>query len=57
MAGVMQTLAQTGTLYHTLIVVAGGSGLLFSCAKANLYDAGTRVPLVMSAEPFGVAGA
>ena len=46
-AEVVRTLEQTGNLANTLIVVSGDNGLPFPRAKANLYDAGTRIPLII----------
>ena len=48
----MRTLEQTGTLANTLIVVSGDNGLPFPRAKANLYDAGTRIPLIVYGGTF-----
>ncbi len=36
-----------GELENTLIVITGDNGMPFPRAKANLYDAGTHVPLAM----------
>lgn len=51
-AGVIRTLEQSGHLANTLILVMGDNGLPFPRAKANLYDAGTRVPLIMAGPNF-----
>lgn len=40
-------LKETGQLDNTLIMVTGDNGLPFPRAKANLYDAGTRMPLAV----------
>jgi len=46
-AGAIRLLEGKGLLENTLIIVTGDNGMPFPRAKANLYDAGTRVPLVM----------
>ena len=43
----IQLLEQNGLLENTLIIVTSDNGMPFPRAKANLYDTGTRVPLVM----------
>ncbi len=43
----IQLLEQKGLLENTLIIVTGDNGMPFPRAKANLYDAGTKVPLVL----------
>jgi arylsulfatase A-like enzyme len=43
----IETLAARGFLENTLIVVTSDNGMPFPRAKANLYDLGTRVPLVI----------
>jgi N-sulfoglucosamine sulfohydrolase len=40
-------LRSRGKLDNTLIVVTSDNGMPFPCGKANLYDRGTRVPLVV----------
>ncbi len=45
---IVDRLERSGRLADTLIVVAGDNGIPFPRAKATLYDAGTRVPLVIS---------
>lgn len=44
----LQKLERSGQLENTIIVVASDNGMPFSHAKANLYDYGTRVPLLVS---------
>lgn len=46
-AGLLETLERRGELDNTLVVVTSDNGLPFPRAKANLYDAGTRVPLAI----------
>ncbi|HLL95022.1 MAG TPA: sulfatase [Spirosoma sp.] len=46
-AHVVETLEKTGQLQNTLIVITGDNGMPFPRAKANLYDAGSRIPLVI----------
>jgi len=41
-------LDKAGKLEHTIIVVTSDNGMPFPHAKANLYDSGTRVPLLIS---------
>ncbi|UFH53967.1 sulfatase [Spirosoma sp. KNUC1025] len=41
-------LESSGQLANTIIVVASDNGMPFPHAKANLYDYGTRVPLLIS---------
>ncbi len=43
----LQTLAERGELENTIVVMSGDHGWPFPRGKANLYDAGTRVPLVI----------
>jgi arylsulfatase A-like enzyme len=43
----LETLSRVGELDHTLVVVTSDNGMPFPRAKANLYDAGVRVPLVL----------
>ncbi|GAB2557753.1 sulfatase family protein [Spirosoma aerophilum] len=50
----LKKLETTGQLENTLIVVASDNGMPFPHAKANLYDYGTRVPLLISS--FGKKG-
>ncbi|GAB3993802.1 sulfatase [Spirosoma daeguense] len=44
----LKQLEETGQLANTVIVVASDNGMPFPHAKANLYDYGTRVPLLIS---------
>ncbi|MEP6593913.1 MAG: sulfatase [Acidobacteriota bacterium] len=46
-ARLLETLERRGELDRTLVVVTSDNGLPFPRAKANLYDAGTRVPLAI----------
>ena len=46
-ANVVETLEKAGQLQNTLIVVTSDNGMPFPRAKANLYDAGTHVPLIV----------
>ncbi len=43
---VVDLLRERGELANTLIIVTSDNGMPFPRAKANLYDAGTRVPFV-----------
>lgn len=44
----LKKLESSGQLENTIIVVASDNGMPFPHAKANLYDYGTRVPLMVS---------
>jgi arylsulfatase A-like enzyme len=44
---VIKALEATGELDNTLIIFTSDNGMPFPRAKANLYDAGTRMPLAM----------
>lgn len=44
---VIKILEDAGELENTLIVITGDNGMPFPRAKANLYDAGTHVPLAI----------
>lgn len=46
-AAVLATLASSGRADDTLLVVTSDNGMPFPRAKANLYDAGARVPLLV----------
>lgn len=43
----LQSLAKRGELDNTLIIVTSDNGMPFPRAKANLYDAGARMPLAV----------
>lgn len=48
MAGdLIDHLAEIGELDNTLVIVTSDNGMPFPRAKANLYDYGTRVPLIL----------
>ncbi|MFN8357089.1 MAG: sulfatase [Spirosomataceae bacterium] len=51
----IEQLRSTGRLENTIIVVASDNGMPFPHAKANLYDYGTRVPLIISSFSDAVA--
>lgn len=51
-AEVVARLEQTGRLQNTLVVVTSDNGMPFPRAKANLYDAGSRIPLIILGGPF-----
>jgi N-sulfoglucosamine sulfohydrolase len=44
----LKVLEQSGRLQNTIIVVTSDNGMPFPHAKANLYDYGTHVPLIIS---------
>ena len=44
---ILARLEQDGRLDHTIVVITSDNGMPFPRAKANLYDAGTRVPLAI----------
>jgi len=44
----LSVLEQAGRLENTIIVMTSDNGMPFPHAKANLYDYGTRVPLIIS---------
>src|SRR5688572_9446750 len=44
---ILRTLEQAGQLDNTLVVFTSDNGMPFPRAKANLYDAGTHVPLAI----------
>lgn len=46
-ANVVETLEAAGQLQNTLIIVTSDNGMPFPRAKANLYDAGTHIPLIV----------
>lgn len=43
----LEILRQSGKLENTIIVVASDNGMPFPHAKANLYDYGTHIPLII----------
>ncbi len=43
----LATLAETGELAQTIVVVTGDHGMPFPRCKTNLYDSGVRVPLAI----------
>jgi N-sulfoglucosamine sulfohydrolase len=43
----LSMLEEAGQLDNTLVVITSDNGMPFPRAKANLYDAGTRMPLIM----------
>lgn len=47
LAAMIKLLEEAGELDNTLIMVTGDNGMPFPRAKANLYDAGTRLPLAV----------
>lgn len=47
LARLLQALERAGELDDTLVVVTSDNGMPFPRAKANLYDAGTRMPLAI----------
>ncbi len=47
-ADALRVLEETGEYENTLIVVTSDNGMPFPRAKANLYDFGTRMPMVVS---------
>ena len=44
----LQLLKRTGEYENTLIVITGDNGMPFPRAKANAYDAGAKIPLIIS---------
>ena len=44
---IIETLERTGELANTIIIVTADNGMPFPRAKANVYDAGARVPLAI----------
>jgi uncharacterized sulfatase len=46
-AGLLKTLDQAGLAQNTLVVMTSDNGMPFPRAKANLYDYGTHMPLVV----------
>jgi N-sulfoglucosamine sulfohydrolase len=52
----LEILKKSGRLDNTIIVVASDNGMPFPHAKANLYDYGTRVPLILCGLPGMIQG-
>ena len=52
----LRALERRGLLDNTLVVMTSDNGMPFPRAKANLYDAGTRMPLAMRYPPRIPAG-
>jgi N-sulfoglucosamine sulfohydrolase len=52
----VEALRKTGRLENTVIIITGDNGMPFAHAKANLYDAGTRQPLIISNYPKATGG-
>ncbi|AEE54624.1 sulfatase [Haliscomenobacter hydrossis] len=44
---IVEKLRQSGELSNTLIVITGDNGMPFPRAKANVYDGGSNVPLII----------
>jgi arylsulfatase A-like enzyme len=44
---ILDILRSAGELENTLIIITGDNGMPFPRAKANLYDAGTKIPLII----------
>jgi len=55
-AKAIKLLEETGELDNTIIVMTGDHGMPFPRCKSNLYDSGTRVPLVIRWPKKGKAG-
>jgi N-sulfoglucosamine sulfohydrolase len=45
---ILGVLKESGEIDNTLIIITGDNGMPFPRAKATLYDAGAKIPLVMS---------
>jgi arylsulfatase A-like enzyme len=45
---ILDLLERTGRAENTIVIVTSDNGLPFPRSKANLYDSGTRIPLVIS---------
>jgi N-sulfoglucosamine sulfohydrolase len=46
-AEVMEALTKAGQAENTVVVITSDNGMPFPRAKANLYDVGTRIPLII----------
>ena len=46
--GILRAIAARGEAGSTIVVMTSDNGMPFPRAKANLYDLGTRVPLVVT---------
>lgn len=53
----LDELARRGELDNTIVIVTSDNGMPFPRAKANLYDAGVRVPLAIAWPGHAAAGA
>ena len=47
LGGILVALERAGDLDNTIVIVTSDNGMPFPRAKANVYDAGTRVPLAI----------
>lgn len=47
LGAILQSLATSGELDNTIVLITSDNGLPFPGAKANLYDHGVRVPLIV----------
>ncbi|MFK5920868.1 MAG: sulfatase [Verrucomicrobiota bacterium] len=47
-AAALKLLEETGELDNTIVVITGDHGMPFPRCKSNVYDSGSRVPLVLS---------
>lgn len=45
---ILDVLRESGELQNTLIIITGDNGMPFPRAKANLYDSGVKIPLIIS---------
>ena len=45
---ILRVLKHNGALDNTLIIITGDNGMPFPRAKANLYDSGVKIPLIIS---------
>ncbi|MCB0563932.1 MAG: sulfatase [Phaeodactylibacter sp.] len=53
---ILRFLEEMGELDNTIVVMTSDNGMPFPRSKANLYDYGTRVPLVLSWKGKGIRG-